>query len=170
MFTRRKFLVQTGSTLAVSLGAAQLAQAATVGGWAQQQGGSQDLQTGLVWLDWTLANGSLWSHPGAGTQAAACTAGGVTGWRLPTRAEMTTAVSDGIALTPESGIPNCPLMGTPSDKYMWWSSTLGTTKGGKAAYAMDMRTGSGEFKLIQSKLGSVVSYTYALAIFVRQGF
>ena len=162
MFTRRKFLVQTGSTLAVSLGAAQLAQAAAVGGWAQQQGGSQDLQTGLVWLDWTLANGSLWSHPGAGTQAAACTAGGVTGWRLPTRDEMTTAVSDGIAL-------NCPLLGTTNDTYMWWSSTLGTTKGGKAAYVMDMRTGSGRFSLIQSKLGSVVSYSVAPAIFVRQG-
>lgn len=162
MFTRRKFLVQTGSTLAVSLGAAQLAQAAAVGGWAQQQGGSQDLQTGLVWLDWTLANGSIWSYSGAGTQAAAyTTADGFTGWRLPTRAEMTTAISDGIALTPLSGIPNCPL--TPANgTALWWSSTLGTTKGGKAAYIMDMRTGIGQFNLIKST-------SYAYAIFVRQG-
>src|SRR5258707_5341653 len=54
MVTRRKFLVHSASTLAVTLGAGRLAKAAT-GPWAQQQGGSQDLQTKLVWLDYTLA-------------------------------------------------------------------------------------------------------------------
>src|SRR5206468_4233499 len=54
MFTRRKFLVRSASSLALTLGAGRLAKAAT-GGWAQQQGGSQDLQTKLVWLDYALA-------------------------------------------------------------------------------------------------------------------
>src|SRR6266404_1950498 len=63
MYTRRKFLVQSASSLALALGAARLAKAA-VGGWAQQQGGSQDLQTGLVWLDYTLlTDGNIGSLP-----------------------------------------------------------------------------------------------------------
>ena len=154
MFSRRRFLVQTGSTLAVTLGAAQLAQAASVAGWLQQQGGSQDMQTGLVWLDWTTANGSLWSHTGARNEAAACTSGGYSDWRLPTRAEMTAAVTNKISL-------NCPLGGTPDASYLWWSSTLGTTQGGKGAYAMDLRSGIGRVVLFKS------SYLYT--IFVRQG-
>ena len=137
MFTRRRFLVQTGSTLAVTLGAAQLAQAAGEPVWLQQQGGSQDMQTGLVWLDWTKANGSLWSHTGARNEAAACTSGGYSDWRLPTRAEMTAAVTNQISL-------NCPLSGSAGIYFIWWSSN---TKGSRSAYAMDLRSGNGQFYL-----------------------
>ena len=155
MFTRRRFLVQTGSTLAATLGAAQLAKAASVAGWLQQQGGSQDLQTGLVWLDWTRENGSLWNHAGAVDQAAKCVFGGYSDWRLPTRAEMTAAVSHQIS-------QNCPLGGVATALFLWWSSTLGNTQGGKGAYAMDLRSGIGNFYLHRNN-------NALYAIFVRQG-
>ena len=101
------------------------------------QGGSQDMQTGLVWLDWTKANGSLWSQPTARDQAAACTVGGYSDWRLPTRAEMTAAVTNQISL-------NCPLSGSAGIYFIWWSSN---TKGSRSAYAMDLRSGNGQFYL-----------------------
>src|SRR5580765_137593 len=106
MFTRRKFLVHSASSLAVTLGAAGLAKAA-VGGWAPQQGGSQDLQTGLVWLDFTNLQQEIGSFNYATATAASFPFNPVTppivpytnafdGWRLPTLAEMSTAFSNGI--------------------------------------------------------------------------
>jgi len=158
MLTRRKFLVQSASSLALVLGASRLAKAA-VGAWAQQQGGSQDLQTGLVWLDSTLSTGNIASYPQAISRSAAFD-NGFNDWRLPTVSEMTTACSDGISL-------NCPLSGAPGGTNLWWSSE--TAKGGNYAYAVDVRTGYTQLVLIQSKLGKQVTYSQLYAMFVRQG-
>ncbi len=157
MFSRRRFLVQTGSTLAITLGAAQLAQAASVAPWLQQQGGSQDMQTGLVWLDWTWISSWTYTHKGALDQAAASTVGGYTDWRLATRAEMKAAVSHQIS-------QNCPMVTEVNGQLSWWSSTVTNTKGGKGAYAIDLRTGIEVTYLISDRWPSFL-YT----IFVRQG-
>ena len=176
MYTRRKFLVQSASSLAVALGAAGLAKAA-VGGWAQQQGGSQDLQTGLVWLDFTNLRQDIGSFPYATTSAANFPfipnanppyTNPYDDWRLPTLAEMSTAFSDGISLNDALGMPNCPLAGTPGVHYPWWSSQ--TTGNGSKGYTMDMRTGISDLASIFYKSGKTIVYnSFLYMIFVRQG-
>lgn len=163
MFTRRKFLVHSASTLAVTLGAGRLAKAA-VGAWAQQQGGSQDLQTKLVWLDYTLAtslagNADITSYSYNFTAAANYPV--VPGipvtnpyddWRVPTLNEILTAYANGLAL-------NCPLYGTPGVHYLWWSSK--SRAGGKQAAAVDLNTGVTDWVIVKD--------SYLAGIFVRQG-
>jgi hypothetical protein len=152
MLTRRKFLVRSASSLAFSLGVARLSQAA-IGEWSQEQGGSLDLQTGLVWLDDTLLTGNIASFSQAAARAAALEYEGYTGYRLPTESEMLTAVDHGIS-------ENCPLEGGPGpDGDLWWSST--TVKGGKYAYGVDLTTGTSQQVYIKT------SQIYA--IFVREG-
>jgi hypothetical protein len=171
MFTRRKFLVHSASTLALTLGAGRLAKAA-VGGWAQQQGGSQDLQTGLVWLDFTNLSEDIATLPQTITNAASFPylpyTNAYDDWRLPTLAEMNTAFSDGISMNDAQGLPNCPLGGTPGGKFLWWSST--TTGNGQKDYAIDLRTGISETVLIYTKTGKTISYNSMIyQMFVRQG-
>jgi len=162
MFTRRKFLVHSASSLALTLGAASLAKAA-VGGWAQQQGGSQDLQTHLVWLDFTNLQQVIGGLDYATTTAANFPSIPVTppivpytnpydDWRIPTLAEMTTACAHGLGL-------NCPLFGTPNVYYPWWSSK--TRAGGKQAATVDMRTGVTDWATTKN--------SYLCIMFVRQG-
>jgi len=155
MFTRRKFLIQGASSLALTLAAGRLAKAAA-GEWAQQQGGSQDLQTGLVWLDYTLLSGDILSYPQAVTDALdfpfAPWTSAYNDWRVPTLDEMTTACAHGLA-------QHCPLAGTPGVYEIWWSSK--TRAGGKQAAVVDLRTGASDWALVKN------SYLYA--IFVRQG-
>jgi hypothetical protein len=162
MFTRRKFLVHSASSLALTLGTAGLAKAAP-GGWATQQGGSQDLQTKLVWLDFTKLQQEIGGLDYAITTAANFPSIPVTppivaytnpfdDWRLPTLAEMTTACAHGLAL-------NCPLAGTPNVYYGWWSSN--TRAGGKQAATVDMRSGVTDWATTKN------SYLYM--IFVRKG-
>ena len=74
--------------------------------WANQNGGLQDLSTGLVWSpSQTQATGSWWSWTGAKARAADYVthdydeAGNViatySDWRLPTVKELQTAISNG---------------------------------------------------------------------------
>jgi hypothetical protein len=160
MFTRRKFLAASVSSFALTLGLARRARA-NVGAWAQQQGGSQDLQTGLVWLDYTLLSGSIVTFPYAISEAAIFDYNGYNDWRVPTLDEMLTAWDNGIDL-------NCPLEGGPGpDGDLWWSSTKNSS--GKYAYAVDLTTGADQLVLISSKLGRQVTYSALYGIFVRQG-
>src|SRR5262245_39332707 len=98
MLTRRKFFVfGAASSAALALQLPRIATA-TTGNWSQQEGGWKDLDTGLVWLDYTLVGGSLWSYPRAVTEAANYVSpapGLYDDWRLPTLAEMQTAVLHG---------------------------------------------------------------------------
>lgn len=159
MFTRRKFLAASVSSFALTFGAARRARAA-IGGWAQTQGGSQDLQTGLVWLDYSLLTGSDVTYPYAISEAANFDYDGYNDWRVPTLDEMITAWDDGIDL-------NCPLENGPGpDGDLWWSST---TKGAQYAYAVDLTTGTSQLVLISSKLGRQVTYSALFGMFVRQG-
>jgi hypothetical protein len=170
MFTRRKFLVQVASSLALTLGAGRLAKAA-VGGWAQQEGGSQDLQTDLVWLDFTNLQQDIGSLAYATTTAANFPLvpspdpldpyiNAYDDWRLPTLAEMTTACAHGLA-------QNCPLQGAPGVKSLWWSST--TAGNGGKGYAMDLRTGISDTVLIYTKSGKTITYrSFLFMMFVRE--
>ncbi len=159
MFTRRKFLAASVSSLALTLGTARRARAA-IGGWAQTQGGSQDLQTGLVWLDYSLLMSTDVTYPYAISEAAAFDYDGYNDWRVPTLDEMITAWDDGIDL-------NCPLENGPGpDGDLWWSST---TKGSQYAYAVDLTTGASQLVLISSKIGRQVTYSALFGMFVRQG-
>lgn len=174
----RKFLVQSASALALTLGAGRLAKAA-VGGWAQQQGGSQDLQTGLVWLDFSNLQHEIGSLDYATTSAADFPLIPVTppivpytnaydDWRLPTLSEMSRAFSDGVSLNDAQGVPNCPLIGTPGVKYLWWTST--TAGNGGKGYAIDLRTGISDTVLVYTKNGKTITYkSFLLMMFVRQG-
>jgi hypothetical protein len=161
MFTRRKFLTQAISSVALTLGAARLAKA-NVGAWAQQQGGSQDLQTGLVWLDYTLLEQTDVTYPYAISESAVFVdpTYGYDDWRVPTLAEMLTACDHGIDLY-------CPLENGPGpDGDLWWSATK---KGSQSAYAVDLTTGTSQLVLISSKIGHLVSYSALYGMFVRQG-
>jgi hypothetical protein len=157
MFTRRTFLAASVSAFALTLGVARRARA-NVGAWAQQQGGSQDLQTGLVWLDYSLLEATDVTWPYAINTAANFVYEGYNGWRVPTLAEMLTACDHGIDLY-------CPLENGPGpDGDLWWSST--TNRSGKYAYAVDLTTGTDQLVLIGAKPGS---FSALFGMFVRQG-
>jgi hypothetical protein len=164
MFTRRKFLAASVSSFALTLGVARRARA-NVGAWAQAQGGSQDLQTGLVWLDYSLLEATDVTYPYAISESAIFVdpTYGYNDWRVPTLAEMLAACDHGIDLY-------CPLENGPGpDGDLWWSSTTKATKGGKGAYAVDLTTGASQVVLVSSKLGQQVYYSALFGMFVRQG-
>jgi hypothetical protein len=159
MLNRRNFLLGSASALSLSLVVPRPASAA-VGAWASQQGGSQDLQTGIVWLDYSLVDYKEPNYWEVLDKAASLDYGTYTDWRVPTLNEMTAAVDHGLP-------QNCPLWGSTDVSYFWWSST----KKGNKAYGVDMWTGASHLSLIETKLpgGGGTVYSHMLAMFVRKG-
>ena len=162
MLNRRIFLVGSASALGLSVIVPQPASAA-VGAWAQDEGGSRDLQTGLVWLDHKLLTLAEPTFAEAFTLADALDHQGYSDWRVPTLNEMTAAVDHGLP-------QNCPMWpsATGGGAFLYWSSTK---DGPKYAYGVDMLTGvSHRVHTGPTQIpGGGKRYSHLFCMFVRQG-
>lgn len=94
----------------------------------ESEGGWKDIQTGLVWYDY----GAGAYYPEAQTLTSQLVLFGCDDWRLPTVAEMQTAVAHGIK-------DNVPLYGVDTASYLWFSAN---TQGKKKIYTVDLRSGN----------------------------
>src|ERR1051326_8628244 len=94
-------LLATVCGLSFNVGAARLTGGCVTdgGGWVSANGGCTDTATGRVWG--SSANGQsgpgnvIFTYDGAKSFCASSTEGGVSGWRVPTLAEMQSAQQHG---------------------------------------------------------------------------